>query len=229
MAGITPLEMIFRVIVGAALGGAIGFERDKHGRQAGLRTHLIVGLASSTFMVVSAHFYFFQNYTGIGGISVDPSRIASSVVTGIGFLAGGAILKTGLTVQGLTTAAGLWLVAAIGLCTGSGMYSLALTVTIIGLLAMTLLRLLVRKDDRKRPREVSLLLSDSPKAVPSLLGALEGAGVSVSDFNFEKPPSSSQIKLEFLVKYPTEMGLQEFIALLEQQPGVLGVSVRLPS
>ena len=93
--GITHVDMILRIAIGAALGGTIGLERDRHGRQAGLRTHLIVAMASATFMVVSAHFQFFQNYGNVPGLSTDPSRIAASVVTGIGFLAGGAILKTG--------------------------------------------------------------------------------------------------------------------------------------
>src|SRR2546428_3575220 len=111
-------ELLVRVAVGTALGGMIGYERDIHGRPAGLRTHLIVALASSTFMVVSTHFVYFQHYAKEDLVAVDPSRIAAAVVSGIGFLAGGAILRTGLTVQGLTTAAGLWLVAAIGLSAG---------------------------------------------------------------------------------------------------------------
>src|SRR5262245_16883091 len=117
---ISHLEMITRIAVGSSLGGVIGFERDLHGRQVGLRTHLIVAMASATFMVVSNHFVGFQNYDH--PVEADVSRIAASVVSGIGFLAGGAILKTGATIQGLTTAAGLWLVTAIGLATGGGMY-----------------------------------------------------------------------------------------------------------
>ena len=99
-------ELLIRLVVGTALGGVIGYERDVHGRPAGLRTHLIVALASTTFMLVSTHFVYFQHYTRDDLVAVDTSRIAS-VVTGIGFLGGGAILRTGLGVQGLTTAAGL--------------------------------------------------------------------------------------------------------------------------
>jgi hypothetical protein len=134
----------------AFLGGVIGFERDIHRRQAGLRTHLIVAMASATFMVVSAHFVFFQRYVPGNLVAVDSSRIAASVVAGVGFLGGGSILRTGATVQGLTTAAGLWLVAAIGLCAGSGMYPESVFVTVLGLLALTVLRVFEDKKVLRR-------------------------------------------------------------------------------
>src|SRR4051794_22569976 len=105
--------MLLRILVGTLLGAAIGFERDLHGRPAGLRTHAIVALASATFMVVSTRFIYFQRYAAGDLVSVDTSRIAASVVSGIGFLGAGAILRTGITIRGLTTAAGLWLVSAI--------------------------------------------------------------------------------------------------------------------
>ena len=226
---ISHVEMIFRLAFGAALGGAIGFERDRHGRRAGLRTHLLVALASATFMVVSAHFYFFQHYEGAAGVTVDPSRIAASVVSGIGFLAGGAILKTGLNVQGLTTAAGLWLVAAIGLCAGAGMYAEALAVTIMGLSALWLLRYFEPKRNWMVRREVSLVLTEAPGGLQALFAALGSAGAVVSDFGFEKPPGNEGLSVKFLVLFPMSMGAGGILALLERQPGVLGIKVRLPS
>src|ERR1700742_245988 len=108
-------EMILRMAVGAGLGGVIGYERDRHGRPVGLRTHLLVALSSATFMVVSSQFAFYQQFGDSPGIEVDASRIAASVVSAIGFLAGGSILRTGISVMGLTTAAGLWLLAGGGL------------------------------------------------------------------------------------------------------------------
>lgn len=228
MVGISASAMVLRVLVGAALGGAIGFERDRHGRSAGLRTHLIVALASATFMIVSAHFSFYQGYGGTPGIGVDPSRIAASVVTGIGFLAGGTILKTGLTVHGLTTAAGLWLVAAIGLSTGAGMYLLALVVTSVGLLALTLFRMFQAKDDTRVRRDVSLQLSDDSAALQSLFAVLAEAGVGVTDFNFKKTPGAMHIKVAFQAQCPIDLSVYEFVTLLEQRPGVEGLQVKLP-
>jgi putative Mg2+ transporter-C (MgtC) family protein len=102
-------DLLLRVLAGTMLGAVIGYERRIHRRPAGLRTHLLVALAASVFMVVSTNFVYFQHYVRDDLVAVDPSRIAASVVTGVGFLGGGAILRTGVNVQGLTTAAGLWL------------------------------------------------------------------------------------------------------------------------
>src|SRR6478735_1626405 len=141
-------EMLLRIAIGAVLGGIIGFERDRHRRPVGLRTHLIVSMTSATFMVISSQFAFFQGFSEAHPlVEVDASRIAASVVSGIGFLAGGAILRTGATVQGLTTAAGLWLVTAIGLCAGAGMHVEAAFVTFLGIVALTFLRRFEDKDD----------------------------------------------------------------------------------
>ena len=103
-------------------------------------------------MVISSQFVYAQHYAEHDFVEVDSSRIAASVVSGIGFLAGGAILRTGFSIQGLTTAAGLWLVAAIGLAAGGGMYAESVAATIIGITALTLLRRFEDKDDRSQRR-----------------------------------------------------------------------------
>jgi putative Mg2+ transporter-C (MgtC) family protein len=223
---ISHWEMILRLALGALLGGTIGFERDRHRRQAGLRDHLLVGLASATFMVVSAHFYFFQHYGNVAGIGADPSRIAASVVTGIGFLAGGAILKTGLNVQGLTTAAGLWLVAGIGLCAGAGMYVEALTVTVLGLIALTLFRILEDKGIDTNLREVTVHFEEAQKDLPGLLAKLAEAGLAIKDFDFYRSQEAGGTKIAFEVDIPVHLGVASFVKLLEDYPGILGVKVR---
>ena len=103
-------------------------------------------------MVVSTHLAYYQHYGPNDFTNIDGSRIAASVVSGIGFLAGGAILRTGLNVQGLTTAAGLWMVAAIGLAAGGGLYVESVAATVIGVLVLTYLRRFEDKDDRVRRR-----------------------------------------------------------------------------
>ena len=223
---ISHWEMIIRIAVGAFLGGAIGFERDRLRRQAGLRTHFLVGLASSTFMVVSAHFYFFQHYGNATGIAADPSRIAASVVAGIGFLAGGAILKTGITIQGLTTAAGLWLVASIGLCAGAGMYWEAAVVTALGLVALSLFRVFESKSKDVLHREVTVILSDAPGVIPGLFGKLSEVDTKVSDFDFDRMAGSTGVKITFDAQIPIPFGVSAFVELVEGCPGVLGVQVR---
>ena len=217
-------EMILRIATGAVLGGVIGFERDIHGRQAGLRTHLLVAMAAATFMVVSNHFVYFQGYES--KVEADVSRIAASVVSGIGFLAGGAILKTGLTVHGLTTAAALWLVAAIGLAAGGGMYVEGVAVTGLGLLALTVMRLFEDKNDRILRRRVSVTLGDNPHAVSGVMAALTATGTSVPDFDYEKGFERQSVTVTFEARIPVSLGVRGLIEVLETQAGVRHVHVR---
>ena len=124
----TQLELTVRLVVALLLGGVIGWEREVARMPAGFRTHALVSLGSATFTVISAY-----AFTGPGS---DPTRIAAQVVSGIGFLGGGAILHYGGTVRGLTTAASLWSVAAVGMAAGAGLYvvaALGSVLVIIGL------------------------------------------------------------------------------------------------
>ena len=113
-------DNLARLSLAAVLGGAIGFERELRDREAGLRTHLLVCLGSALFTIVSA--YGFREFLTSGDqvVRADPTRIAAQIVTGIGFLGAGAIIRQGLTVRGLTTAATLWVSAAIGIAAGAG-------------------------------------------------------------------------------------------------------------
>jgi putative Mg2+ transporter-C (MgtC) family protein len=127
-------EVLLRLFVAAALGGLIGLERELRERQAGLRTHLLVCVGSALFTLVSA--YGFSDW----GVRVDPTRIAAQIVTGIGFLGAGAIIRQGLSVRGLTTAATLWLVAAIGMAVGAGYWEGAVIATLGAVLVLGPLR-----------------------------------------------------------------------------------------
>jgi putative Mg2+ transporter-C (MgtC) family protein len=217
-------DLLIRLAVGTALGGVIGYERDVHGRPAGLRTHLIVALASTTFMLVSTHFVYFQHYTKDDLVTVDTSRIAASVVTGIGFLGGGAILRTGLGVQGLTTAAGLWLVAAIGLSAGAGMYAVSVTATLFGVLALALLRRFEHKDERLVRRKISLVLTENGPSVPALLDALAGVGVVVSPTEYDRRVDEHRTHVTLQAAVPAAGG-ERLVGLLESQPGLESVRV----
>ena len=113
---LAPLELATRLVVAAALGSVIGLERERKSWSAGLRTHMLVALGSALVMIVST--YGFDEVLGNEHVALDPSRMAAQVVSGIGFLGAGAILLHGEIVRGLTTAASLWAVAAIGLAVG---------------------------------------------------------------------------------------------------------------
>jgi putative Mg2+ transporter-C (MgtC) family protein len=213
-------ELVLRIVVGMLLGGVIGYERDIHGRPAGLRTHAVVALASATFTVVSTQIVFFQDYK-IGGVAeVDGSRIAASVVSGIGFLAGGAILRNGITVQGLTTAAGLWLVAAIGMCAGAGMYVESVAATVIGIAALTFLRRFEDKDNRVR-RRLAITVSDGSTTAEDLLAKFRAHDVVATLEGWSKDTSGSIRQLTFSVRLVPDGGEQALVSVLEMQAGII--------
>jgi putative Mg2+ transporter-C (MgtC) family protein len=132
-----------RLALAAGLGGAIGIERELHDRFAGLRTHLLVSLGAALFTIVSA--YAWTGFKFGDGVSYDPTRIAAQIVTGIGFLGAGAIMRQGISVRGLTTAATLWMAAAIGMTCATGFYSVAALATGVTLMALWPLRIIERR------------------------------------------------------------------------------------
>ncbi|MCM8795577.1 MAG: MgtC/SapB family protein [Candidatus Omnitrophica bacterium] len=131
-------EMLIRLVLSLFLGGLIGLERQLHRREAGLRTHILVTLGSCLIMLTSM--YIFDIYSA--KVSLDPARIAAGVITGIGFLGAGTIIRDREGVRGLTTAASLWVVAGIGLAVGCGYYSAAIITSILTLIVLFLLRYL---------------------------------------------------------------------------------------
>jgi putative Mg2+ transporter-C (MgtC) family protein len=154
-------ELTVRVALAGALGAAIGLEREWREQEAGLRTHMLVAMGSALFTVVSA--YGFHDVLLHSGnqvlVRLDPSRIAAQIVSGIGFLGAGAIIRNGLTVRGLTTAASLWLVAAIGMAAGASLYAGAIIATGLTLFALWPLRIVGKEFVRGlRPEEKRITL-----------------------------------------------------------------------
>jgi putative Mg2+ transporter-C (MgtC) family protein len=134
------LVMLEHLLVALAAGGLIGFERSYHGRPAGFRTHTLVCLASSALMLITMYqsHWFPDEFSG--RVALDPTRMAQGIMTGIGFLGAGVIFKEGLTVRGLTTAASIWITAAIGILAGIGFYFPLLVTTVLTLLTLSLFR-----------------------------------------------------------------------------------------
>ena len=132
---IITYEFVLRLFVAAMLGGVIGLEREYRAKEAGFRTHFLVALGSGLFMILSQ--FGFDDVLGhYEKVSLDPSRIASQVVTGIGFIGAGTIIFQKHVVRGLTTAAGLWVTSAIGMTAGAGMYVLSIATTVLVLLCL---------------------------------------------------------------------------------------------
>ncbi|MGL4847592.1 MAG: MgtC/SapB family protein [Clostridium sp.] len=131
-----PWDFVIRLIIAAILGGVVGYERESHSKQAGIKTHILVCIGAALIMIVSQYGFF----AVLGeNVRVDPSRIAAQVVSGIGFLGGGIILKDSGNIRGLSTAAGIWCVAGIGLAIGCGLYLISVCTTILILIVFEVL------------------------------------------------------------------------------------------
>jgi len=181
-------ELALRIALAAVLGAAIGLERELREREAGLRTHLLVSLGAALFTIVSAYAWSDWSFSNRSGIVFDPTRIAAQIVTGVGFLGAGAIIRQGLTVRGLTTAATLWAVAAIGMAVGAGYYAAAVITTVVVIVSLWPLRILAyRLFTRVRPEErpLEIELPSGASAQP-VLAAVEDLGADVESFQLER-------------------------------------------
>ena len=216
-------EVLLRVVLAGLLGGAIGAEREIREREAGLRTHMLVAVGAALFTLVSAYGWGDFHFSQKSGVTYDPTRIAAQIVTGIGFLGAGAIIRQGLAVRGLTTAASLWVVAAIGLAAGAGYYSGAIITTVVVLVSLWPLRIVAhRLFTRIRPPgeqrlEVDLRPNESPAI---LIGALERVGGVVHAFELEDARDRRRVLLD--VRLPSAQPQTVTAELMRLEP-VLGV------
>jgi putative Mg2+ transporter-C (MgtC) family protein len=191
------LDVAIRIILATVLGGLIGIEREVREHTAGFRTHILVSVGAAAFTLASSF--------GLEGTSLDPNRISAQIVSGIGFLGAGAIIRYGVSVRGLTTAASLWAVAAVGLTVGQGFYSAALITTAMVMISLYALRLI---EDRLlypivgRPVAVRVHFQ-SPGYTPltELLGALEQAHVIVKEMAVV-PGEDDRDTIHLLLKLP---------------------------
>ncbi|RQS68438.1 MgtC/SapB family protein [Burkholderia sp. Bp8963] len=178
---LSNVELVARLLLAAALGSVIGFERERLAWAAGLRTHMLVCVGSALFMIVSAFGFF--DVLGPSNIVLDPSRVAAQVVSGIGFLGAGSILLRGEIVRGLTTAASLWSVAAIGLAVGGGLYVGAISATVIILIILAGVKPLERRYFTMRQRrQLALTVVRGALTLDSLHAALGPDSARVKQF-----------------------------------------------
>jgi putative Mg2+ transporter-C (MgtC) family protein len=214
--------VLLRLSVAAALGGAIGFERELREHEAGLRTHLLVSVGSALFTIVSA--YGFDDFLTRGGslVRTDPTRIAAQIVTGIGFIGAGAILRQGLSIKGLTTAASLWLVAAIGMASGAGFYAGAVIATAGALITLEPLRWVTRAMMRRiRPVTDRLVVQVPPGGSPSpLIDAVEAHGGKLVSLEVSQEHDRRSVAMDVQI---SAEGTKEIVAAIADIEGVLEV------
>ncbi len=177
-------------------------------------------------MIVSTRLAFYQHYGPHDNAHVDFSRIAASVVSGIGFLGAGAILRTGFSIKGLTTAASLWLVSAIGLAAGAAMYATAVVVTAVGLAALMLLR---RVEDRRDPlprQRVAVLLDDKLASVSSVIDAYIRVGAKVSDEELEHIVADGSTRVTLEIRTTAMLSNHELAKVVANQSGVREIKIQ---
>ena len=185
-------ELISRLVLAAALGSVIGFERERLSWAAGLRTHMLACVGSTLIMIVSA--FGFADVLGNQHVVLDPSRIAAQVVSGIGFLGAGAILLRGEIIRGLTTAASLWSVAAIGLAVGGGLYTASIAATIIILIILAGIKPIEKRFITvKQRRQLSLLVERGSMTFHTLHEALGPASPRVKQFVMQQSDDDAQM------------------------------------
>ena len=220
------LELITRLGLAALLGGAIGFERERLSWAAGLRTHMLVSVGACLFMIVSS--YGFMDVLDHEHVSLDPSRVAAQVVSGIGFLGAGSILLRGEIVRGLTTAASLWTVAAVGLATGGGLYLAAASATVIILIILAGIKPLERWYFSSRQRREVMISAERGRltlhVLEKELGPVTGR---ISTFIVQQQGEGSTMD-DVLIAFSrmSENDFQALIDKLQRIPGVLKLDAK---
>jgi putative Mg2+ transporter-C (MgtC) family protein len=216
-------EVLLRVALAAVLGGILGLERELREREAGLRTHLLVSVGSALFTIVSAYGFHEFLASGASVVRADPTRIAAQIVTGIGFLGAGAIIRQGLSIRGLTTAATLWVVAAIGLAAGAGYYSGAVITTAVALAALWPLRSAAYRIVRRVRGESGLLLVQLPagESPAGVIDALEHADARIE--SIEISHEADRRNLELSLELRPEQDERALVTRVADVEGVLEV------
>ncbi len=210
---ISELEILLRLLLAAGLGALIGFERETHGQAAGLRTHMILAVGATLAMTLSINLA-----SGSGG---DPARLAAQVVSGIGFLGAGAILRYGASIRGLTTATSLWTLAIVGLAVGAGQYLVGAATTVFLLIILSLLDLVEKFVVRARV-QIPLMINgkDDLLRIDELRALLKKHHIEMSNLYVNKNIKKQSVTLRVMVTYSGKMPIQPLLDDLSALPGV---------
>jgi putative Mg2+ transporter-C (MgtC) family protein len=225
--GIENWVIVLRVLLAVALGGALGLEREIDAQPAGFRTHILLCLGAALFGLISAYAFMpFEATRADSNVQIDVTRVASQVVVGVGFLGGGAILKYGASIRGLTTAASMWVTAAVGLAVGLGFYWAAVTITAVALISLVGFRGLRDRIRRRYGRQTEIvtfrLTADADAGqIVSALHDLED--VNVRSLQIDR--SGDQIEITVGLKTNVGVQIERMVSELATRPDVDEMSI----
>lgn len=213
-------ELLLRLLISAVLGSMIGLERELRAKEAGLRTHFLVTLGSALFMIISQ--YGFQASVGTAGLrGADQARVAAQIVSGIGFLGAGTIIMQKRVIRGLTTAAGLWVSAAIGMAVGGGLYLIAIAATILTLIGLELFGYLFRNI---KPKNLSLVFSIANKeGISRIINALNSQNYKIKSYTVLHPKEalSEPLRVRMYIRTHANLDQSKLLVFMQQFPDAL--------
>lgn len=214
-------SLLIRMILSSICGVFIGFERSRRQKDAGIRTHMIVALGAALAMIVSKYGFF--DLLEYEGLRADASRIASNVITGVGFLGAGVIFVKDVSIKGLTTAAGIWATASVGLAIGSGMYTVGIGATLL----MILFQLVFHKFFSRLENtvnEFTVIINDTPNAVKNFRKMLAENKLNVEKCKMTRNPDSTVI-LDITIKKARTTSMDEIMLIAEQCEDIISVEI----
>lgn len=209
-----------RLLISFIAGALVGIERELHNQPAGLRTHILISIGSTLVMLISV--YIPQTFHS----QADPARMAAQVVSGVGFLGAGAILKFGADIKGLTTAASIWAMAAVGMAIGAGMFKVSVISVIVILFALTVMNFIEKRIFSQRTlRKIEIIIKQTDSRIISIQSILKSYGVRIISTGFERNIAEATDRFTFIVTITPSLDVQMLADNLGQQPGLLSVSV----
>jgi len=206
-------EYVLRLAIACVCGAFVGFERSRRFKDAGIRTHVMVTLGAALIMIVSK--YGFQDIPALEMMKVDASRVASNVVTGVGFLGAGVIFFKGTSIKGLTTAAGIWTTAGIGLALGAGMYFIGIASAVIMIIAQFFLHRILKSVDSYSTSEMSVSLQNEPGVIDTFKNQLEKENLVIHACKIIKNAEDGTVTLKATVRMPHDMEFEDVVRIVE--------------
>jgi len=220
---ISEIQIILRILVAAVLGALVGFERERQDQPAGLRTHMILVIGATLAMVLSVNLGYLYAQPGT---PADPARLAAQVISGIGFLGAGAILRYGFNVKGLTTATSLWTMAIVGMAVGAGYYLVGVITTALMLLVLTVLNILEKRFVRTSiTRYISIEANYHKGVVKSIRHIVQELSDNLVSFTIQKHVKDKRLRIQMVARISRDQTLEELIDHLSDIEGVRNLKV----